>query len=53
MDVFDRSRHNPIITPDLIEADERFEVIGAFNPAAAVFKNSVKLIIRVALRPKN
>ncbi len=52
MDIFDRSSLNPIITPADIEADDRFEVIGAFNPAAVLVRDVVKLVFRVALRPK-
>jgi len=47
-----RCQDNPIIEPkDVKPSRDDFEVIGAFNPGAARFKNEVILLIRVAERP--
>jgi predicted GH43/DUF377 family glycosyl hydrolase len=37
---------------DVLPSQEDFEVVGAFNPAAAVFGNEVVLLVRVAERPR-
>ncbi len=53
MDLFERYPRRPIITPEQIKADGRFDVIGSFNPAATVFNGQIHLLIRVALKPKD
>jgi predicted GH43/DUF377 family glycosyl hydrolase len=47
-----RILENPIITPEMVEPTApNMEVIGAFNPGAAVYQDHVVLLLRVAERP--
>jgi beta-1,2-mannobiose phosphorylase / 1,2-beta-oligomannan phosphorylase len=47
--MFIRSIKNPIIKiADVIPSHKDFKVVGAFNPAAVVFKNEIIMLIRVA-----
>ena len=44
-----RSRWNPLIKPsDVKPSYPDYEVVGAFNPAAAIYNNEVILLVRVA-----
>jgi predicted GH43/DUF377 family glycosyl hydrolase len=48
-----RLSNQPILqTSDVKPAIEGFEVLGAFNPAACLFKNEVLLLLRVAEAPR-
>ncbi len=50
--MFVRHPHNPLIMPAAVMPSRPdFEVIGAFNAGATVFKDEVVLLIRVAERP--
>lgn len=47
-----RVSENPIITPEMVKPTmPNLEVIGAFNPGAAVYRDEVVLLLRVAERP--
>lgn len=50
----ERLSENPIITPGSVPPSRPdFEVVGAFNPAAVLYKDEVLLLLRVAERPKD
>ena len=50
----ERYKSNPIITPaDVPPSRDDYEVVGAFNPAATIFKDEILLLLRVAERPKD
>ena len=48
-----RFSHNPLIAPDDVKSfDERFEVVGVFNPGVTTFGGKTLLLMRVAVRPE-
>jgi len=50
----ERLAENPIIRPqDVPPSRPEYEVVGAFNPAAVIYKDEVLLLLRVAERPKD
>ena len=50
----ERFEENPLISPaDVPPSRDDYEVVGAFNPGAAVFGDETLLLLRVAERPKN
>lgn len=51
MDSFVRNPENPLVSPEDVVVDKRFEVIGTFNPAATRLNGETLLLIRVAKRP--
>jgi beta-1,2-mannobiose phosphorylase / 1,2-beta-oligomannan phosphorylase len=51
-----RYKYNPIVTPsNVIPTTKEYNVIGAFNPAATLYKNEIILLLRVAetCKPKH
>lgn len=47
-----RYKKNPIITPDdIVPVNKGYQVVGAFNAAATMYKNETILILRIAERP--
>jgi len=52
--LIERCAQNPLIMPRYVPASRSgWEVVGSFNPAAAVCGDEVVLLLRVAERPKN
>jgi predicted GH43/DUF377 family glycosyl hydrolase len=50
----ERCEKNPIIRPcDVPPSRDDYEVVGAFNPGATIFKDEILLLLRVAERPKD
>ena len=50
----ERCDKNPIIRPaDVKPSRDDYEVVGAFNPGAAVYQDEIILLLRVAERPKD
>ncbi|MHC5157838.1 MAG: glycosidase, partial [Planctomycetota bacterium] len=50
----ERFPENPIITPaDVPPSRDDYEVVGAFNPGATIFNDTILLLLRVAERPKD
>lgn len=48
-----RYSESPLISPsDVRPFDERFEVVGVFNPGVTRFEGKILLLMRVAVRPK-
>lgn len=51
--MFKRYATHPLIRPaDVVPFDNRFEVVGVFNPGVAEFEGKTLLLVRVAVRPK-
>lgn len=50
----ERFPENPLIKPsDVPPSRDDYEVVGAFNPGAAVYNNEILLLLRVAERPRD
>ena len=50
----ERFPENPIITPaDVPPSRDDYEVVGAFNPGATIFNDTILLLLRVAERPRD
>lgn len=48
-----RFSDNPLITPDDVRSfDDRFEVVGVFNPGVTTYEGKTLLLMRVAVRPE-
>lgn len=48
-----RFSENPLISPENVKSfDDRFEVVGVFNPGVATFDGKTLLLMRVAVRPE-
>ena len=51
---FERYSSQPLLRPeDVTPFDERFEVLGVFNPGVTEFEGKTLLLLRVAVRPKS
>jgi len=50
----ERCAENPLITPaDVVPSRSDYQVVGAFNAGATIYKDEVILLLRVAERPKD
>ena len=50
----ERFAENPLITPaDVVPSRSDYQVVGAFNAGAIIYKDEVLLLLRVAERPKD